>query len=108
MPAPHYPSSAARRAIRELGIDIREARLRRNIPMDVLAGRAFTSRTTLRRVEQGDPGVSMGVYAAVLHSLGLLDGLRRSASLAHDEVGQTLAGAALRERARARRPRKAR
>lgn len=108
MPTPHYPNLAARRAIRELGIDIREARLRRNIPMDVLAARAFTSRTTLRRVERGDPGVSMGVYAAVLHSLGLLDGLRRSASLAHDEVGRTLAGAALPERARARLPRKAR
>lgn len=108
MPTPHYPSAAARRAIRELGIDIREARLRRNIPMDILAGRAFTTRSTLRRVEQGEPGVSMGVYAAVLHSLGLLDGLRRSASLAHDEVGRTLAGAALPERARVRRPSKAR
>ena len=108
MPTPHYPISAARGAIRELGIDIREARLRRNIPMAVLAGRAFTSRNTLRRVEQGDPGVSMGVYAAVLHSLGLLDGLRRSASLAHDEVGRTLAGAALPERARARRRKTAR
>lgn len=104
MPTPHYPTAAARRAIRELGIDIREARLRRNLPMRLLAERAFTSRSTLRRVEQGDPGVSMGIYAAVLHSLGLLDGLRQSADFAHDEVGRTLAAAALPERARARLP----
>lgn len=102
MPTPHYPTAAARRAIRELGIDIREARLRRNLPMRLLAERAFTSRSTLRRVEQGDPGVSMGIYAAVLHSLGLLDGLRRSADFANDDVGRTLAAAALPERARAR------
>ncbi len=104
MPTPHYPTAAPRRAIRELGADIREARLRRNLPMDVLAARAFTSRSTLRRIEQGDPGVSMGIYAAVLHSLGLLDGLRQSASLANDEVGRTLAAVALPQRARARRP----
>ena len=102
MPTPHYPTAAARRAVRELGRDIREARLRRNLPMRVLADRAFTSRTTLARVESGDPGVSMGIYAAVLHSLGLLDGLRRSASLTEDEVGQALSAAALPKRARVR------
>ena len=106
MPTPHYPTAAARRAIRELGIDIREARLRRNLPMSLLAERAFTSRSTLRRVEQGDPGVSMGIYAAVLHSLGLLEGLRESASFAHDEVGRTLAAGALPARARARLPKR--
>lgn len=106
MPTPHYPTAAARRAIRELGIDIRDARLRRNLPMRVLADRAFTSRTTLARIEQGDPGVSIGIYAAALHALGLLDGLRRSASFAEDEVGQALSTAALPTRARARRPRR--
>ena len=104
MPTPHYPTAAVRRALRELGTEIREARLRRNLPMAVLAERAFTSRGTLRRVERGDPAVGMGVYAAVLHALGLLDGLRRSASFANDEAGRTLAAAALPERARARLP----
>ena len=74
--------------------------------MRVLADRAFTSRTTLARIEQGDPGVSIGIYAAVLHALGLLDGLRRSASFAADEVGQALSTAALPTRARARRPKR--
>ena len=92
-------------AASEIGIDIREARLRRNLPMSLLAERALTTRSTLRRVEQGDPGVSMGIYA-VLHSLGLLDGLRESAIFAFDGVGRAIAGAALPERARARLPKR--
>jgi hypothetical protein len=29
----------------------------------------------LRRIEEGDAGVGIGIYAAVLQALGLLDGL---------------------------------
>ena len=43
--------------------------------MAVVAERAFTSRSTLQRVEAGDTAVSVGIYAAVLQALGLLDGL---------------------------------
>ena len=105
MPAPHYPSAATRRALRDLGADIREARLRRHLPMSVLADRAFTSRTTLKRIEQGEPSVSIGIYGAVLHALGLLDGMHRSAHLSQDTVGQALVAAELPVRARVRRPR---
>jgi hypothetical protein len=42
--------------------------------MSVVAERAFTSRATLQRVEEGDPGVGIGIYAAVLYALGLLKG----------------------------------
>lgn len=104
MPTPHYPPAAARRALRELGADLREARLRRRLPMDILAARAFTSRATLHRIEQGDTRVSIGIYASVLHSLGLLEGLRRTAHVSRDEVGQALAAADLPARARLRRP----
>ena len=71
--------------------------------MQIVAERAFTSRTTLQRVESGDPGVSIGIYAAVLHTLGLLEGLRGSAHINSDEVGQALAAAALPKRARSSR-----
>ncbi|MFU8765878.1 MAG: helix-turn-helix domain-containing protein, partial [Haliea sp.] len=75
MPTPHYPSAAVKRVLRKLGTDIREARQRRRLTMAVVADRAFTSRASLQRVEAGDPGVSMGIYAAVLQALGLLPGL---------------------------------
>ena len=40
-----------------------------------MAERAFISRSTLVRVEKGDPGVSMGIYASVLFVLGRADRL---------------------------------
>ena len=64
-----------RRLLRKLGSDIRDARLRRRIRAATMAERALISRTTLGKVERGDPGVSMGNYATVLFVLGMEDGL---------------------------------
>jgi transcriptional regulator with XRE-family HTH domain len=77
-------------ALRKLGSDIRDARLRRRIPVAVMAQRAFISRTTLVKLEKGDPGVAMGTYAAVLFALGMIDKLRELASAKSDEVGLAL------------------
>ena len=71
--------------------------------MSVVAERAFTSRGTLQRLEAGDPAVSIGIYAAVLQALGLLDGLASVADISRDTVGQALASAELPVRARPRR-----
>lgn len=100
MPTPHHPSAAARKALAKLGGDLRDARRRRRLPMAVVADRAFTSRSTLQRVEAGDPAVSIGIYAAVLHALGLLEGLGRLADLSQDPVGQMLAAESLPQRIR--------
>src|ERR1700757_844060 len=103
MPTPHQPSAGVRRGLRKLGADIQDARKRRRLPMSVLAERAFTSRSTLQRVEAGDPAVGMGIYAAVLQALGLLDELSGVADISRDTLGQSLAAAALPERARLKR-----
>jgi transcriptional regulator with XRE-family HTH domain len=100
MPTPHHPSAAARKVLRKLGGDLRDARRLRRLTMAVVADRAFTSRSTLQRVEAGDPAVSMGIYAAVLHALGLLEGLGSLADPAHDPVGQSLASGFLPQRVR--------
>ncbi len=68
--------------------------------MAVVAERAFTSRSTLQRVEGGDPAVSISIYAAVLHALGLLEGLGALADPAVDGVGQAMADEALPQRVR--------
>ena len=68
--------------------------------MSVVAERAFTSRATLQRVEAGDPRVGIGIYAAVLQALGLVDGLGDIADFSQDSVGQALANAALPQRIR--------
>ena len=104
MPTPHNASFAVRRSLTKLGQDIKEARLRRALPASVVAARAFTSRPTLQRVEAGDAGVSMGIYAAVLQALGLLDGLTDLADASRDETGLNLSAAALPKRARLPRP----
>ena len=78
------------RALRKLGSDIHDARLRRRIPSAVLAERASISRTTLVKVEKGTPGVSIGIYAAVLFVLGMIDRLAELADIRYDERGLAL------------------
>ncbi len=95
MPTPHQPPASVRRALRKLGADIHDARRRRRLPMAVVAERAFTSRSTLQRVEAGDTSVSVGIYASVLQALGLLEGLSNAADISNDPVGQALASAEL-------------
>ncbi|MCD8011095.1 MAG: helix-turn-helix domain-containing protein [Lachnospiraceae bacterium] len=56
-----------------MGEQIKLARLRRNLSMDLVAERAGISRATLWSVEKGSPSVSMGIYAAVLHALNNMD-----------------------------------
>jgi transcriptional regulator with XRE-family HTH domain len=103
MPTPHHPPATVRRVLRKLGADIHDARRRRRLPMAVVAERAFTSRSTLQKIEAGDTNVSVGIYAAVLQALGLLDGLREIADISRDSVGQALASAELPKRIRIKR-----
>ena len=72
--------------------------------MAVVAERAFTSRSTLQRVESGESSVSIGIYAGVLQALGLLDGLSQIADISNDRVGQALARAQLPKHVHLRRP----
>ena len=103
MPTPTTPPSAVRRALRKLGQDVADARKRRGLTMETVADRAFTTRKTLARVEDGDHGVSIGIYASVLNALGLLDGLGELADPANDQVGQALSSADLPKRVRPKR-----
>src|ERR1044072_9964221 len=98
MPTPHNPPAAVRRVLRKLGADIHDARRRRRLPMAVVAERAFTSRSTLQRIEAGDTNVSIGIYAGVLQALGLLDGLTQGADISNDGGGEALASADLPKR----------
>lgn len=83
---PPFPHVA--RIMEQLGERIRLARLRRRLSQDLLARRAGMSRATLQRVEAGEPGVSFGAVANVLHSLGLHTDLDHVAE--DDELGRSL------------------
>lgn len=94
-----------RRLLRKLGSDIRDARLRRRIRTATMAERALISRTTLGKVERGDPGVSMGIYATVLFVLGMEDGLAELADRRRDGLGLDLLEERLPQRVRVAAPR---
>lgn len=70
--------------------------------MDVMAERAFISRKTLGRVERGDPGVSLGIYASVLFVLGMVDRIASLVDPATDRLGLQLEDEQLPRRIRAR------
>lgn len=79
-----------KRILRKLGEDISVARRKRKIPVQLMAERAFIGRNTVTRVERGDPGVSIGIYATVLFVLGISERLGDLIDPAHDRLGLTL------------------
>ena len=79
-----------KRVLAKLGAGIKAARLRRRITMALMAERAFVARSTLQKVEQGDPGVSLGVYATVLFILGLSERVADLADVRTDSLGLQL------------------
>ena len=75
--------------LRQLGEQIRLARLRRDLSVNLVCERAYISRATLWKVENGDPSVAIGIYAVVLHAL---DNMDKDLLLVakDDKVGKTL------------------
>ena len=88
-----------KRILNELGENIKLARLRRKLSAQLVAERAGMSRTTLRAIENGEAGVTIGAYANVLMCLGLENDLARIAR--DDELGRKLQDAGLSTKARA-------
>ena len=96
----------ARHALRKLGHDLRDARRRRRIPVAIAAQRASISRTTLVKIEKGDPGVALGIYATVLFVMGMVERLADLADPKNDAVGRQLEEEQLPQRIRGTRKQK--
>ena len=64
---------ATEEILRNMGEQIKLARLRRNLSTQLVAERAGISRATLWKIEKGEPPVAIGMYAAALHALNNLD-----------------------------------
>lgn len=84
------PSISVRRSLEKLGQDIRIARLRRDLTMQLVAERSKISLSTLDKIENGDPNVSMGNYASVLFALNLGTPLADIIDPSRDDVGLML------------------
>lgn len=64
---------ATEEILKTMGEQIKLARLRRNLTVELVAERAGISRASLWNVEKGSPSVSIGIYTAVLHALNNMD-----------------------------------
>ncbi len=84
--APVFPKN--RQILAQLGENIKLAGKRRGYTQSLIAERTGLSRLTVRKIEQGDPTVSIGHYVAVLSVLGLVEDFGRVAS--DDELGRKL------------------
>lgn len=93
----HAPSAARRSAVvfpksqkvlAQLGEQIQLARKRRSYTQKLISERTGLSRLTIRKIEHGDPGVSLGHYVAMLSVLGLVEDLLKVAR--DDELGRKL------------------
>ena len=92
--------------LKQIGENIRLARLRRSLSSAQVAERAGMTRSTLSLLENGSPSVSIGRLLKVLVVLGMEDQLISIG--ADDELGQKLQDIGLGERRRAPSKRKRR
>ena len=76
------------RQMEQVGEQIKLARLRRKYSVKLIAERAGISRATLWKVEKGDPGVAIGIYAKVLAAIGLPNDITLLAR--DDELGRII------------------
>lgn len=100
--APLLPTTAA--LLARLGERLRAARLRRQLSAKHMAERAGMSVMTLRHLEHGGAGVTLGAYVAVMQVLGIEQDLGLLGK--DDPVGRGLQDARLPQRVRQRAPRR--
>ncbi|ELW2862219.1 helix-turn-helix domain-containing protein [Salmonella enterica] len=86
----------------ELGERLKLARLRRKLTAKQVAERAGMSPRTLRSLESGEAGVTIGTYLSVMQILGLERDLNKIA--AEDELGRHLQDSRLINKTRVSRP----
>jgi len=86
--------------LKKLGSDIRDARKRRGITVQLMAERMGVTRVTVAKIERGEPNTSMGNYAMALYILGKADELEMLLDRTHDFLGLDLMDGKLPKRVR--------
>lgn len=92
------------RALKKLGRDLSLARRRRKLSQDMLAERLETSVSTIRRMEDGHPGIAIQYVARAMQVFGELDRLNNLIDTARDDIGLVMMDEKLPVRVRKPRP----
>jgi transcriptional regulator with XRE-family HTH domain len=92
-----------RRALDELGEDLSAWRKLRGLTQAQVADRAGVGANTVRRLEDGQGGVSLENVLRVLRALGVLDGLRTALDPYESDIGRLRSDERLPSRVRPRR-----
>lgn len=88
------------RAVKKFGKDLAVARRRRNFTQQRLADGAGVGVATVRRLEAGDPGVSLGNLAMILNALGEAERLANLIDIGRDDIGLIMGVGSLSKRIR--------
>ena len=96
-------SDAAIGSLLKLGERLKEARLRRNWTQQQTADKAGLSESSIKKVEGGSPRITIAAYLALLDVFGMPTVFDRVMAPGEDTLGEALARAAGRQRARLRR-----
>jgi len=84
------PPAAVENILRELGANIRTARLRRKLRLVDLAEKIGVSRYVISDIEKGKPSTAIASYMGALWVLGLLDNMKDVADPNNDTEGKIL------------------
>lgn len=96
------PPYAVEQALKRLGTNLRTARLRRNLTIEVVAEKIGTGLRAVMDAEKGKGSTSSAVYIALLWAYDLLDQMDEVADPTFDEEGLSLSMTKERARSRAR------
>lgn len=88
------------RSLRRLGQSVSLARRRRHMSQEDLAERIAASINTVRRLEDGYPGIALQHFVRALHVFGEIDKLDHLLDTAQDSVGLVLMDEKLPQRIR--------
>lgn len=88
------------RALRQLGHDLSVARRTRRWTQQDLAQRMDASVSTVRRMEDGNPGTALHTFLRALHVLGRLEDMASIMALDQDTLGLELTQQQLPQRVR--------
>ena len=86
--------------LKKLGGDIRDARKRRGITVQLMAERMGVTRVTVAKIERGEPNTSMRNYAMALYILGKADELEMLMDRTRESLGLDLMDEKLPKRVR--------